>query len=233
MKSIFIEDTSRYPLQEKRDENSYYVINIFGANLYEKPSLDSEIIENIKVGEKIVANRILKTEQPIHIGVEFQLQRGFIEVKNQVYSGFIHSSDLTRFKPQLEEILDGIIIPDFKGKVKSKTSEKKIETFNNKEYEVEVEITTYENVIHTYTDLNECLENTYLYKDMTLNEVYHQLPVHNPNIDITSKGSVILMPEFIEKKRNKYFFRGIGITRYTTIVENLDGQYLISSLDCP
>jgi len=233
MKSIFIEDTSRYPLQEKRDENSYYVINIFGANLYEKPSLDSEIIENIKVGEKIVANRILKTEQPIHIGVEFQLQGGFIEVKNQVYSGFIHSSDLTRFKPQLEEILDGIIIPDFKGKVKSKTSEKKIETFNNKEYEVEVEITTYENVIHTYTDLNECLENTYLYKDMTLNEVYHQLPVHNPNIDITSKRSVILMPEFIEKKRNKYFFRGIGITRYTTIVENLDGQYLISSLDCP
>ena len=233
MKSIFIEDTSRYPLQEKRDENSYYVINIFGANLYEKPSLDSEIIKNIRVGEKIVANRILKTEQPIHIGVEFQLQGGFIEVKNQVYSGFIHSSDLTRFKPQLEEILDGIIIPDFKGKVKSKTSENKIETFNNKEYEVEVEITTYENVIHTYTDLNECLENTYLYKDMTLNEVYHQLPVYNPNIDITSKGSVILMPEFIEKKRNKYFFRGIGITRYTTIVKNLDGQYLISSLDCP
>ncbi|PZW42463.1 hypothetical protein LX95_00775 [Mesonia algae] len=233
MKSIFIEDTSRYSLQEKRDENSYYVINISGANLYKKPSLDSEIIENIKVGEKIVANRILKTEQPIHIGVEFQLQGGFIEVKNQVYSGFIHSSDLTRFKPQLEEILDGIIIPDFKGKVKSKTSEKKIETFNNKEYEVEVEITTYENVIHTYTDLNECLENTYLYKDMTLNEVYHQLPVHNPNIDITSKGSVILMPEFIEKKRSKYFFSGIGITRYTTIVENLDGQYLISSLDCP
>jgi len=233
MKSIFIEDTSRYPLQEKRDENSYYVINISGANFYKKPSLDSEIIENIKVGEKIVANRILKTEQPIHIGVEFQLQGGFIEVKNQVYSGFIHSSDLTRFKPQLEEILDGIIIPDFKGKVKSKTSEKKIETFNNKEYEVEVEITTYENVIHTYTDLNECLENTYLYKYMTLNEVYHQLPVHNPNIDITSKGSVILMPEFIEKKRNKYFFRGIGITRYTTIVENLDCQYLISSLDCP
>lgn len=233
MKSIFIEDTSRYSLQEKRDENSYYVINISGANLYKKPSLDSEIIKNIRVGEKIVANRILKTEQPIHIGVEFQLQGGFIEVKNQVYSGFIHSSDLTRFKPQLEEILDGIIIPDFKGKVKSKTSEKKIETFNNKEYEVEVEITTYENVIHTYTDLNECLENTYLYKDMTLNEVYHQLPVHNPNIDITSKGSVILMPEFIEKKRNKYFFRGIGITRYTTIVKNLDGQYLISSLDCP
>jgi len=166
MKSIFIEDTSRYPLQEKRDENSYYVINIFGANLYEKPSLDSEIIKNIRVGEKIVANRILKTEQPIHIGVEFQLQGGFIEVKNQVYSGFIHSSDLTRFKPQLEEILDGIIIPDFKGKVKSKTSENKIETFNNKEYEVEVEITTYENVIHTYTDLNECLENTYLYKDI-------------------------------------------------------------------
>lgn len=233
MKSIFIEDTSRYSLQEKRDENSYYVINISGANLYKKPSLDSEIIKNIRVGEKIVANRILKTEQPIHIGVEFQLQGGFIEVKNQVYSGFIHSSDLTRFKPQLEEILDGIIIPDFKGKVKSKTSEKKIETFNNKEYEVKVEITTYENVIHTYTDLNECLENTYLYKDMTLNEVYHQLPVHNPNIDITSKGSVILMPEFIEKKRNKYFFSGIGITRYTTIVKNLDGQYLISSLDCP
>lgn len=233
MESTFIKTTSHYPLQEKIDKNSYYVINIFGANLYEKPSLDSEIIKNIKVGEKIIANRILKTEQSIHIGVEFQLLGNFVEVKNKICSGFIHSSDLTKYKPQLQDIYDGVIIPDFKGKQKSKTSEKRIETFNNKAYEVEVEITLYDNVIHTYTDLNECFENTYLYKYMTLNEVYHQLPVHNSNIDVTSKGNIILMPEFIKKNRNKYFFKGIGITRYTTVVENPEGQFLISSLDCP
>ncbi|WP_299779059.1 hypothetical protein [uncultured Formosa sp.] len=191
------------------------------------------MITRITVGERIVAEKIVETKQSIHIGEGLQLHGHFIKVRHQVCSGFIHSSDLTTFKPQLEQVYDGVLIPDLKGALKHKTTETRIEHYNNKPYEVEEIISTYEHVVHTYTDFNDGFENTYLYKHMGLNEVYHQLPVHNPKIDITSKGNFILMPEFIEKKDNQYIFKGIGITRSMAIIKNQDGQFLMSSLDCP
>ena len=233
MNSAGLERTTGNSSKEKSDKNTFFVITIFGAKLYEKPALDSKLITRITVGEKIVAEKIIETKQSIHIGEEFQLHGHFVKVKNKVGSGFIHSSDLTTFRPQLEQVYDGVLIPDFKGKIIHKTTEKRIEKFNDKPFEIEEDITTYENVIHTYTDFNDCFENTYLYKYMTLHEVYHQLPVHDPNIDITSKGNFILMPEFIEKKDNQYIFKGIGITRSMAILKNKDGQFLIASLDCP
>ncbi|QWX84831.1 hypothetical protein H0I23_04095 [Cellulophaga sp. HaHaR_3_176] len=233
MNSAGLKTTTGNSLKEISDKNSFFVINVFGAPLYEKPSLNSKLIKRISVGEKIVAEHIIETKQSIHIGEGFQLYGNFIKVKNQVCSGFIHSSDLTTFRPQLEPIYNGVVIPDFKGQMTRKTTDKRIETFNDKPFEIEEEITTYDHLIHTYTDFNDCFENTYLYKHMTLHEVYHQLPVHDPNIDITSKGNFILMPEFIEKRDNQYIFKGIGITRSIAIIENQDGLFLISSLDCP
>ena len=233
MNSEGLKTTTSNSSKEISDNNTFFVINVFGAQLYEKPSLGSKLITRITVGERIVAEKIVETKQSIHIGEGLQLQGDFIKVKNQFYSGFIHSSDLTTFRPQLESIYDGIMIPNFKGRVKSKKTEKRIEKFNDKPYEIIEDITTYDNVIYTYTDFNDCFENTYLYKYMTLHEVYHQLPVHDPKIDITLKGNFILMPEFIEKKDNQYIFKGIGITRSITILENQDGLFLIASLDCP
>ncbi|SHJ19929.1 hypothetical protein SAMN04488096_11062 [Mesonia phycicola] len=228
-----IKSSKHHSSEEKNNENIFFVINVFGANLYEKPTLDSKVIKNIKIGESILANKTLKISQTIYIGTRFQLTGNFVQVKNQIYSGFIHSSDLTRFKPKLEPIYEDISIPDFKGKIIQKTTNKRIEVFNNHEYEIEEEITTYENVIHTYTNFGDCFEHTCLYKYMTLPEVYHQLPVHNPKIDVTPKGNFILMPEFIKKTDNKYDFKGRGITRSISIIKNKDQQYLISSLDCP
>lgn len=233
MKSAGLKTTTGNSSKEKSAQNTFFVINIFGAKLYEKPALDSKLIKRISVGDRIVAEKILETKQSIHIGEGFQLHGHFIKVKHRVCSGFIHRSDLTTFRPRLEQVYDGVIIPDFKGQMIHKTTDKRIETCNDKPFEIEEEIATYDHIIHTYTDFNDCFENTYLYKHMTLHEVYHQLPVHNPNIDITSKGNFILMPEFIEKKDNKYIFKGIGITRSIAIIKNQDGLFLISSLDCP
>jgi len=233
MKSAGLKTTTRNFSKEISEKNSFFVINVFGAPLYKKPSLNSKLIKRISVGERIVAEKILETKQSIHIGEGFQLHGHFIKVKYQVCSGFIHRSDLTTFRPRLEQVYDGVIIPDFKGKLIHKSTGKRIETYNNKPFEIEEEITNYDHIIHTYTDFNDCFENMYLYKDMTLHEVYHQLPVHNPKIDITSKGNFILMPKFIEKKDNQYIFKGVGITRSMAIIKNKDGQYLISSLDCP
>jgi len=233
MKTTGLKTTTSNSSKEISDKNTFFVINIFGAQLYEKPALDSKLIKRISVGEKIVAEHILETKQSIHIGEGFQLHGHFIKVKHQVYSGFIHSSDLTTFRPRLEQVYDGVLIPDFKGALKHKTTETRIEHYNDKPYEVEETISTYEHVVHTYADFNDGFENIYLYKYMELHEVYHQLPVHNPKIDITSKGNFILMPEFIEKKDNQYIFKGIGITRSMAIIKNKDGQFLMSSLDCP
>ncbi|MBF8150009.1 hypothetical protein ITJ86_08890 [Winogradskyella sp. F6397] len=233
MKSAGLETTTDNSSKEKSDKNTFFVINVFGAQLYDKPALDSKLIKRITVGDKIVAEHILETKQSIHIGEGFRLHGHFIKVKHQGCSGFIHSSDLTTFRPQLEQVYDSVFIPDFKGKLIHKTTDKRIENFNNKPFEIEEDITTYEHIVHTYTDFNDCFENTYLYKDMRLHEVYHQLPVHNPKIDITSKGNFILMPKFIEKKDNQYLFKGVGITRSVAISKNKDGLFLISSLDCP
>ena len=168
MNSAGLERTTGNSSKEKSDKNTFFVITIFGAKLYEKPALDSKLITRITVGEKIVAEKIIETKQSIHIGEEFQLHGHFVKVKNKVGSGFIHSSDLTTFRPQLEQVYDGVLIPDFKGKIIHKTTEKRIEKFNDKPFEIEEDITTYENVIHTYTDFNDCFENTYLYKYICL-----------------------------------------------------------------
>ncbi len=233
MKSTGLETTTGNSSKEKSDKNTFFVINVFGAQLYEKPTLDSKLIKRISVGEKIVAEHILETKQSIHIGEEFQLHGHFIKIKNQGCSGFIHSSDLTTFRPQLEQVYDGVLIPDLKGALEHKTTETRIEHYNNKPYEVEDIISTYEHVVHTYTDFNDGFENIYLYKHMALHEVYHQLPVHNPKINSSSKGNFMLMPEFIEKKDNQYLFKGIGITRSNAIIENQEGQFSVVSLDCP
>ena len=49
--------------QKSNLENDFYVINVLGAELYEKPSLNSKVLLKIKVGEKLIAKEIIKTEQ--------------------------------------------------------------------------------------------------------------------------------------------------------------------------
>ncbi|RCW92474.1 hypothetical protein [Winogradskyella arenosi] len=68
MKSTGLETTTGNSSKEKSDKNTFFVINVFGAQLYEKPTLDSKLIKRISVGEKIVAEHILETKQSIHIG---------------------------------------------------------------------------------------------------------------------------------------------------------------------
>ncbi len=216
--------------QNKNDDNTFYVINVLGAELYEKPSLDSKVIEKIKVGKKIIADEILKTGQSKKNGNDFYLGGSFVKVQSESINGFVFTSDLTRIKPLLRNFHKDIIVPDIAGKEKNKRTEKRIEKFDNKEYEIEDEITEYENVTYTYTAFQGCFDHIYLYKNLTLSEVYHQLPVHQVVINETDMK--IEIPRFIDKKGNEYLFDGRGATEGLKIIENLDGTFTVSSYDC-
>ena len=218
--------------KKENERNYFYVINTFGADLYESPSLESKVIQKIKVGEKIIAKEILKTGESRKIGNEFYLQGNFIKIKNESFSGFIFSSDLTKLKPELNKIFEGILIPNILGKEKSKKIEKRVEKFDNKEYEIEDEITEFENGTYTYTAFDGCFDHVYVIKNMTLNEVYHQLTFHNIIINETKEGNFIEIPKFIQKKGNEYLFEDNGATQELKIIENKDGTFTISSYDC-
>jgi hypothetical protein len=71
-----------------------------------------------------------------------------------------------------------------------------------------------------------------VYKNLTLNEVYHQLTVSSLVINETKDGNFIEIPRFIEKKGNEYLFEGEGATQDLKIIVNKDGTFTISSYDC-
>jgi hypothetical protein len=218
--------------QKANEKECFYVINVLGAELYEKPLLNSKIIEKIKVGEKIIAEEILKTAQSKKIGTDFYLDGNFIKIQSESIKGFVFSSDLTKIKPLLREVKKGIIIPDINGKEKSRRIKKRIEKFDNKEYEIKDEITEFENVTHTYTAFGGCFDQVYMYQNLTFNEVYHQLTVSNLVINTTKDGNFIEIPSFIEKNGNEYLFKGGGATEDLKIIVDKDGAFTISSYDC-
>jgi hypothetical protein len=163
--------------------------------------LDSKVIEKIKVGEKIIAEEILKTGQSKKMGNKFYLSGSFIKFQSESIKGFVFSSDLTKIKPLLTEYQKGIIVPDVNGKQESKRIEKRTEKFDNKEYEIEEEIIEFENVTYTYTAFDGCFDHVYVYKNLTLNEVYHQLIVNSLVINETKDGNFIAIPSFIKKSK--------------------------------
>ena len=217
--------------QKENKKSVFYVINVLGAELYEKPSLDSKVIEKIKVGKNVIAKEIFKTGgQSKKIGNDFYLAGSFIKIQKGKNKGFVFTSDLTTIKPIFREIQKGIIIPDIDGKEKNKRTKKRIVKYNNKEYEIEDEITEYENVTYTYTAFDGCFNHTYLYKNLTLSEIYHQLTVNCVVINETDMK--IEIPRFIKKNGNEYLFEGEGATESLKIIDNKDGTFTISSYDC-
>ena len=216
--------------QKENDKNIFYVLNALGADLYENASFDSEVLEKIEVGKMIVATKVLESSQSKKIGDNFYLDGYFIRVNAKTSSGYIFSSDLTKFKPVLREIHKGITIPDIKGEKKNKTMAKRIVEYGNQEHEIEDEITEYENATYTYTAFGGCFDHLYLYRNLNLSEVYHQLTVHQVVINETEMK--IQIPKFIKKERNEYHFEGLGATTNLKLIENEDGSFTVSSCDC-
>jgi len=218
--------------KEKDENDFYYVINVFGAELYQEPNLNSKILKIIKVGEKITPKEILKTGQSKKIGEGFYLGGNFIKIQTDSHSGYLFSSDLTKIKPQIKDVYDGIFVADIIGKVKNKRIEERIEKFDNKEYEIEDKITEYENGEYIYSTFDGCFDHIYNLKKMSTNEVYHLMTTIYFIINETKSGNEIEIPEFLEKKENELFFTTEGATEDLKIIIHKDGTFTISSYDC-
>lgn len=218
--------------QKSNLENDFYVINVLGAELYEKPSLNSKVLLKIKVGEKLIAKEIIKTEQSKIIGKGFSFSGNFIKIHYKSYTGYIFSSDLTKIKPSIKVDYDGILVADIMGIEKGKRIEKRYEKFDGKEYEIEDEITEYENGSYTYTAFDGCFDHVYIFKNMTLNEVYHQLINLYFFAGQTENGRQIEIPKFFKKTINEYYFNSIDATQDLKLIDNQDGRFTISSYDC-
>lgn len=217
---------------QKEKANTFYVLNVFGAKVYEEPSLDSKVIKQLKPGEKIMAEDVLQTEQSIKMGAGFQLDGSFVKIKKEGISGYVFSSDLTKRKPELKKIDNGILLPDILGKELNKRIKKRSVTINHQEYEYEDEITEFENGTYTFTAFDGCFDHVYVFRHLSLSEVYHQLTFLYVVLNESEEEHFIEIPMFIEKKGNEYLFDSGEATQNLKIIDNKDGTFTISSCDC-
>ncbi len=218
------------PIFGLQNQNSYYVLNIEGAFVYENPSLNSKIIDTLKVGHKISAKEILKTSETIRIGKGFELSGDFIKVETANQKGYLFSSDLTQIKPKVQEVYKGIYIANIHGKkLNSETRNRTIEG-NNSSYVSAEEFITYENVNYLLSSDNGCNFHSYFYKKLSLSEVYHQL---RTNILIINESENKLeLPKFIKKIGRQYIFQSVGLTEGIQIRVNESGTISVSHYDC-
>jgi len=79
--------------QNLENKTELCVINMLGAKVYEKPTLESKTLTELKVGENIIIENIIQTEEQMKIGDGFSLNGNWIKPMN--INGFVFSSDLS------------------------------------------------------------------------------------------------------------------------------------------
>ena len=213
--------------QNITDKTELYVINILGAKIYEKPTFDSKTLTELPVGENIIIEKSIETKEQFRIGENFSLPGKWI--KPYGLNGFIFSSDLTDKKVEVINNEYGQINVNLIGKlISEKTEEKQIHTKNG-EFSKFFEYRYYENGTYTYTAWDGCFDHVTEYKNLTLNEVYHQM--------VSDYGGLMnenefWIPIFQEKTENILRFEGEGATQDLKIELIENGVIIVSSYDC-
>lgn len=213
--------------QNITDKTELYVINILGAKIYEKPTFDSKTLTELPVGENIIIEKSIETKEQFRIGENFSLPGKWI--KPYGLNGFIFSSDLTDKKVEVINNEYGQINVNLIGKlISEKTEEKQINTKNG-EFSKFFEYRYYENGTYTYTAWDGCFDHVTEYKNLTLNEVYHQM--------VSDYGGLMnenefWIPIFQEKTENILRFEGEGATQDLKIELIENGVIIVSSYDC-
>ena len=88
--------------QNPENKTELCVINMLGAKVYEKPTFQSKMLTELKVGKTIIIEKIIQTEEQIEIGNGFSLSGNWIKPMN--ISGFVFSSDLSKRMWKLEKV---------------------------------------------------------------------------------------------------------------------------------
>ena len=207
----------------------FCVINMLGAELYENPSFESRILYKLKISDKLTSKTIISTEDTKKIGPEFSLDGDWIKTRVSGYNGFVFSSDLTKKNPIIKTNAYGQITVDLLGTKLNDKIVERIITIEGREYHVQDKITEYENGIYTYKAFDNCFDHLTEYRNLELNEVYHQMV---SRYSIFSYSGGYLLPVFQERIGKIIKFGSQGATEDLKIELKENGIIKVSSYDC-
>lgn len=216
--------------QSREDTTEFTVINILGAEVYEKPTFNSEKLTNIPVGQKLTLEKAIDTDEKIVFGTDFCLSGKWIKPKE--LNGFVFSSDLTNKKVKTGTNEFGQKYIDILGKLISKKEEEKDIKTDNGVFPKFFEYRFYENGKYTYTAWDGCFDHVTEYHNFNINEVYHQM-VSDYGVILNDKdGSNFWVPKYENKTENILNFESMGATQELKIKIISEGIYEVSSYDC-
>jgi hypothetical protein len=203
------------------------VINMLGAKVYEKPTFESKALTELKIGENLIIETIIQTDEHIEIGNGFSLNGNWIKPLN--INGFIFSSDLSDKNVEIGKSKYGQTYINLLGKLTDKKEEKKLIKTENGEFPKYFEYKYYENGTYTYSAWDGCFDHITEYKNLSLNEVYHQM--------VSDYGGIMnenefWTPIFQEKYGNFIKFEGEGATEDLKIELKENGKIIVTSYDC-
>ncbi|MGC1632145.1 MAG: hypothetical protein WA749_08540 [Gelidibacter sp.] len=213
--------------QNWENKSELCVINILGAKVYEKPTFESKILTDLPVGENIIVEKLIDTNEKLKIANGFSLDGNW--VKPEKINGFIFSSNLTDKKAEIGQSKHGQTFINLLGKLTDKKQEKKLIKTDNGEFPKYFEYIYYENGTYTYTSWDGCFDHVTEYKNLTLSEVYHQM--------VSDYGGLMgekdfWKPIFQERTEDTLKFEGEGATEDLKIEIKGNGIIVVSSYDC-
>ena len=212
--------------QKTANKSELYVINAIGAKVYEEPTFESKTLAELPLGEIIVLEKTIPTEKKLQVGNGFLLSGNWI--KPEKISGFIFSSDLTDKKIEIIKTDDRISI-NLLGKLMDKKEEKKLIKTDNGEFPKHFEYKYYENGTYTYIAWDGCFDHITEYKNLTLNEVYHQM-INDYGVQFSDGEFKI--PTIREYTGKIIEFDAEGATKDLKIELKENGNITVSSYDC-
>ncbi len=214
--------------QSQKVSVDLHVINSMGATVFEAPTFESGIIDRLTLGQKIEVEKSIPTTEIYYLGSDWGLEGNWIKAKG--INGYIFSSDLT--DKEVEFTLDNFEETkfDLKGKlVDQKEEEKKIKNQGG-EFPIHLTYEFYENGTYSRKFFDGCFDHLTEYKNLSLNEIYHQMINDYSQLTTSLEFSG---PVFTEKSGNIIRFQvKDGPTEDLKIEIKENGIIEVSSYDC-
>ncbi|WP_196893600.1 hypothetical protein [Aureivirga marina] len=214
-------------LSQKINEE-LFVINLKGAKIYEKPTFDSKTVSVLELGKPIIVEKVIETKEEFKIGKGFSLKGKWIKSKR--LKGYVFSSDFSLIEPKISITHGRLKSIDLKGEeLKVEKEEKMIEAVDGTKYKKEFEYTFYTNATYVYSTLDGCFDHETRYKNLKLNEVYHQML---SDYRMALESSDFILPNFLKKTNNRVDFNSEGGANELHILLLKNGEIIVASYDC-
>ena len=226
---------SATPLPAAKPGTTFYVVALTGAEVHAQPSFTAHLVRRLPLGSGVQAQQTIASLQRQQIGTGLALPGNWVKVTTPTYSGYVFSADLTLRKPAVRKSSSGMPYIDLLGPKKRSYQPKPpvaSRPRNRAGEQTTTEVTEYANGTYTRTAADGCFTHAYVFRQLALNEVYHQLMSSYAGYE----GKQLQLPKLVSIKGNVYTFTcGFGDTdaeQHLQLTIQPNGTYTISSYDC-